>query len=293
MKGEIAVKKKYSLAAVLACICVGIWRILELLLNTNSDTGFIISGSLLLRYLILALPVAVIAVITALFKAKNKQEQDLQVVLVAFNAAAVGAAANGIAALIMFAIGKTGAAGAVIDIATAIGAVWLSVSIQRHKFSFAAAVLTSAALISAGVYAFLIGVSSIYRIAPVTELCACLFSALFSVYLLKSFAIEKKEKRTLRLLYFSGLLTFYFCCCLFLPQQIWGLFTASAQPYMAAKTMLFTPFGFLGLISALYSDEIAAFGTANKNDAAEIENENGDKDETAPLPENLQAAKQE
>lgn len=281
------------MAAAAACICVGVWRIFELLLNTNSDTGFIINGSLLLRYLILALPIAVIAVFSILFKSKNKQEPDLQVILVAFTAAAVGAAANGIAAAIMLAIGKIGAAGAAIDIATAVGAVWLSVSLQRRKFSFAAAVLCAAALIGAGVYAFLISVSSIHRIAPVTELCACLFAALFAVYLLKSFAIEKKEKRTSKLLYFSGLITFYFCCCLFLPQQIWGLFTASAQPYMAAKTMLLAPLGFLGLISALYSDEIAAFGAAGQNGGIEAEKENGAEPEQESSAENAKSAAQE
>lgn len=273
-------KKKYTFAAAAVCVCVGIWRCFELIFNTDSVTGFTKSGSLVLRYIILALPVAAAAVFSLCFKPRKHGASDLQLVIIAYAAAAVGAAANGVASVFMLTAEKISAVGAAIDLAAAVGAVWLLIEAQRRRFSFPAAVLLTTAFIGTGVYAFIISISSVYRIAPVTELCACLFSALFSVYMLKALAVSNKEKRTGRMLYFSGLLTFYACCCLFLPQQVWGLFNASAQPYMAAKTMLLAPYGFLGLISALYAEEITAFG-AEKNER-HTETENGDEQETTP-----------
>lgn len=137
--------------------------------------------------------------------------------------------------------------------------------------------LCSMALYLHTLLCFLERPSSLYRILPVVNILSSLSALLFITALLRALYLPRSPDAA-RILCRSGLLSFFFCTCLGLPQTMWQVLKGMEAPVSLA---LAVGFGCLGLVGA----DCARCAAAQPNPAAKAPGPQTAADPEAPGPQ--------
>ena len=99
--------------------------------------------------------------------------------------------------------------------------------------------------------------SSLYRIIPVVDILSALSALLFVTALLRALYLPDSSHAA-RILCRSGLLAFFFCTCLALPQTVWQ-YAQSTETFHSL--VLAAGFGCLGLTGAACAGSVSKLRT--------------------------------
>lgn len=239
-------------------VAVGLLRLADLFWNTDPATGFLADNFIWLRYVVLGLPVAAAFVISRMQKPQYLPGALPDTTLTfGYMVGAVGCIAGAVAAAVLFLMGQTGVLVLLCYILQAVGGLWLTALSRKKKSKVWLGILLCVGTLGLTLNQFLTHSSTFFRIGSAINLLAVMVAMLFLLRLLHLLegGYQKKIERSV---YFFGMTTFYLCCALFLPQQLWSLFSsAPLSAEVCAESISLTGIGLLGLISAMRAGTMA------------------------------------
>lgn len=276
-------KKRFCFAALIYSALLGVAYALDLFLNTDSTSGFLVQGTAVWRYVLL-LPALVLCFLTGLYVPKKQpcglsmhpgaQRAETWLYLPAALAATTYGALRAVAA----ATGQVGIDSAhhaadtswrnnvlcaiegVCAVLFLVLAVWCLMRLFACYGGYPSApwtrflgLLGSAAFYLHAVVCFIEQPSSLHRLAPAVTILAALASLLFTSALLRAIYLPE-ESVTAPALARTGLLSFCCCTCLALPQMIWQQVKGGLD---IAAIALVTLQAALGLLGAMFAWRIA------------------------------------
>ncbi len=272
-------KKHFCFAALMYSALLGTAYALELFLNTNTATGFLMKGSSVWRYVLL-MPALLLCFLTGLYVPKKQPcglsmhpgAQRLETWL--YLPAALAATVYGALRIVAAATGQVGDMSEhhAIDLSWRnnvlcvlegvcaalflVLAVWCLMRLFACHGGYPSApwtkylgLLGGAAFYLHAVICFIGQPSSLHRLAPAVTMLAALSSLLFASSLMRAVYLPE-ECVTAPPLARSGLLAFCCCTCLALPQMIWQQVTGALDVSSIALVSLQAAMGVLGAVCA-------------------------------------------
>ena len=232
---------------VAACVLAGLLRLLALLSGTDPAEGFLPEGSLLLHYLLLALPPILAAAVSFAIPANAFHRQGGGSGVYAF----CGPLFSGVVCICRFALGDA----AVWELAAAVlmvlGSLWFAAWVMRKEDpSFITGLLPAAAWLVISLMLFATRTASVHHVTFIIELLSSLAILLFLCGMLRSI-YAAGTPRVSRMLFFRGMLAFYFGFCLLLPQELWQMKQGVSAFFMPGKGVAAALLGITGLVCAM------------------------------------------
>lgn len=255
-------RKLPTVLILLVMVLMGAMYWVDLCYYTDPASGFLIRGSVLVRYATLLLP-AVMALLglrtvgaqgIAVLRVKNRLLAGLFVA-----AAAVGVAYG--VTLIVMGLSALSVYNILMGAAFCWYGVWmflcaLQLLVQGAPSPTQSAlpgVLAALPFCVQTIYRVMIRPTSLYRLAPMVATLAALMAMLWLGTLLRGLYISLPRRRA-RWMYFFGVLTFLFATCLELPQAVYSALFGQAD---ALSLMGSINMAALGLVAGCLSVSIA------------------------------------
>ncbi len=241
-------KRFAAVCTALLCAGVGVLRWLDLAGNTDPVTGFLLSGEILPRYLLLALPVLAVLLAGFVVPADVHHTLPAGAMVPAF----CGMLFSGIIGISLFALQYGTALQLVAAILLALGCLWFAGYVVRPGEPGLFGGLMAAAgwtLVCGALFGTRL--SSLHHMLTVLELLCCLGCLLQIAGLLHG-VYAAGQKGISRGLFTRGMLGFYFGFCLLLPQEIWQWQNNIPVGFLQGKCVAAAALGITGLATALY-----------------------------------------
>lgn len=240
-------KRVLSILIALFCAGVGAVRLLDLAGNTDAATGYLLSGSLTTRYLLLALPVVLIfAVVWLCVPGKSSARVSGAAAIPAF----CGLLFSSIIGISLFALHYISALELAAALLLGLGSLWFAAYVLHHgEASLFTGLCATAAWLLICVVLFCTKTASLYHLMPIIELLGSLCALLAVAGFLQA-AYTREEKGSSRAVAFRGLLAFYFSFCLMLPQEIWQWKNGISAGFLQGKSIAAGLLGLSGLFAA-------------------------------------------
>lgn len=278
-------KRIYCTGALIFSLLLGAARAADLLLNTDAETGFLHSGSILPRYLLML--ACVLLILLAGHSVPLGQPTGLRPVDAAWmrggnflliplsffcelygflfllnhlfgvsNQTASGRHAMDnmhLYHLQQFADGLRAALFVIFGVWCMLLYFENLIRIPYAEWMPVLGVLSSAVLYLHTTMRFVERPSSLYRTIPVVDILSALSALLFVTALLRALYLPASLQAA-RALCRSGLLAFFFCTCLVLPQTVW---TYAKGAESLVSLVLAAGLGYVGLIGAVCAHHAA------------------------------------
>lgn len=278
-------KRIYCISALIFSLLLGAARALDLILNTEAETGFLRSGSILPRYLMMLL--CVLLILLAGRSVPLGQSCGLRpegekwmhrtnfllvplafcselygflYLLIRFFGLPIQTSTSrhamdhmGLYYLQQFADGACAALFVIFGIWCLLLFFENITRIPCGRWMLAFGTLCSTVFYLQTILRFIERPSSLYRIIPVVDILSALAALMFVTALLRALYLPDSPPAA-RLLCRSGLLAFFFCTCLALPQTIWQY---ARHTETVDSLILSAAFGALGLIGAACAGNVS------------------------------------
>ena len=271
-------KRIYCTSALILSLLLGAARAVDLIWNTDAETGFLRSGSILPRYLLMLLCVLLILLAARCIplgqpcgvrpkSAAWMQKSNFLLIPLAFCSELYGllfllnrffglpiqgtASRHAMDNLTLYYL-RQFADGARAALFVVFGAWCLLLFFENltrmpcGRWMLTLGTLSSTVFYLQTVLRFIERPSSLYRIIPAVDILAALTALLFVTALLRALYLPDSPHAA-RVLCRSGLLAFFFCTCLALPQTLWQY---AMQTETIVSFILAAGFGCLGLVGA-------------------------------------------
>ncbi len=240
-------KKTAAALAALLCAGVGLLRWLDLAGNTDPATGFLLSGEVWMRYVLLAMPVLAIALAAFALPGNTSHHPTAWSMVPAF----CGMLFSGIIGIFLFWLGHSSPLQLAAAILLALGSLWFSGYVVHPGRSAPwLGLLGAAGWAVAAVALFCTRIASIHHLLPIAELLCTLGCLAFLAGLLHNVYTEE-HKGGSRALFFRGMLGFYCGACLLLPQEAWQWQNGVAAGFLEGKCVAAALLGASGLLVAI------------------------------------------
>lgn len=241
---------KRWVGALLAVICagVGVVRWLDLAGNTDMATGYLASGGLAVRYVVLAAPVLLMALAALAVPANSNHRMPAGAAVPAF----CGMLFSGIigACLHLLRGGSTPALAASVLLLA--GGLWFAgYALKGGEASLVLGIITALSWLFVSMVLFFTRTASAHHILLNVELMGCLASLLLVSALLRG-AYQQGAGGVSRTVFFGGMVSFYAGTCLLLPQELWQWHNRLAVGFLQGKFVAAGLLGVSGLIVALH-----------------------------------------
>ena len=205
-----------SISAI-ACVLVGLLRALALLSSTEAATGFLLSGSPVHHYLLLAAPLVLALLASLAIPAKTCHPFGTAAGLPAF----CGLLFSGVMGIGLFVLGRAGIPELVAAVLMALGCLWFSGRmLQGNDLSPVCGVFAILGWLVVCVMLFTGKTASLQHFTHVLELLCSTGILLFLCGVLRA-AYSAGAYGISRMVFFRGMLAFYLGGCLLLPQELW------------------------------------------------------------------------
>ncbi|MBQ8611962.1 MAG: hypothetical protein IJ412_09710 [Oscillospiraceae bacterium] len=233
--------------SAVACVLAGLVRLLALLSGTEPAEGFLPGGSLLIHYLILALPPVLAAAVSFAIPANAVHRQGGSSGIYAF----CGLLFSSAVCICRFALGDASLWELAAAVLMALGSLWFAAWVMRKEDpSFLGGLLPVASWLVICLILFATRTASVHHVTFIIELLSSLAMLLFLCGMLRS-VYAAGAPRTSRTLFFRGMLAFYFGFCLLLPQELWQMKQGVSAFFLPGKGVAAALLGITGLVCAL------------------------------------------
>lgn len=265
-------RKLPTILVLLVAVLLGTMYWVDICYYTDPRTGFVLTGTVWMRYIFLILPLimGILGLRTvgpraiAVLRIKNTG------LAVLFILAAVTGALFGAARLIGL-ISEFNAYHIVLGVLVLVYAVWMFLCALQMVVQQSAAptvntlpgVLATLPFCVMAVYRVMVNPSSLYRLAPIVSALAAILAMLWLAMLLRSFYIALTRARA-RWMYLFGVFTFLFATCLEFPQTLYkflfggGTLTSLLEGICVAALGLVA--GCVSVAISAQSDEVRGTG---------------------------------
>ncbi len=260
--------KRFTAAvAALLCAAVGILRWVDLAGNTDPATGFLLSGQVPIRYLLLALPVLAILLAALTIPADVRHRIPAGAMVPAF----CGMLFSGIIGVGLFALGHSTPIQLAAGLLLALGCLWFAgYVLDPARPPLAAGLLGTAGWLLITLSLFSSKVASIHHTLKALELLCTLAMLLQMVGLLRTVYLNE-PKGASRTAYIRGMLGFYCGLCLLLPQEVWQWQNGLSVGCMQGKCIAAAALGITGLVTALHCAFDEGETVVNADDPAAVQ----------------------
>lgn len=243
----MTLRRTAGVLAAVACLLMGLMRLLTLLNNADPAEGFLLQGPLLPHYLLLALPLVLIAGLSLLIPANAVHRQGGGSGIYAF----CGLLFSSVVCICRFVLGDSTPWELAAAVLMAVGSLWFCGWVMRKEDpALFTGLLPLASWLVISLVLFATRTASIHHVTFVLELMGSLTMLLFLCGALRAVFAEGTPKVS-RMLFRRGLTAFYFGFCLLLPQEIWQLRHGVAAFFMQGKGIAAGLLGITGLVCAL------------------------------------------
>lgn len=255
--------KRFLMAILLLLLAVlGGLRFIDFVQNTDLQTGFIVQGSVLTRYALLAVGVIVCAV-ALLYKRKSLSPVNLgQSGLVFTSVLGIMCEIFGVFLVLQGAFARAISFTLFQGIAFICLGAWClytcAYTIKAKcppKHGALIAVIGGIAFYLTVLERFLTSPSSLHRIWPVIDVLSMVASLQLYTYICVAIYNRPNSKLPLKRLCFFGLLTFYFSTCMQLPCAVYLI---SKNIIMMNDFVLCVIFGIFGIVGAITAQQALA-----------------------------------
>ena len=278
-------KRIYCISALTFSLLLGAARTADLILNTEAETGFLRSGSILPRYLLMLLCVLLILLAgrsVPFGQSCGLRPEDKRwmhrtnalliplafcselygflFLLIRFFGLPIQATTSRHAMdhmslyyLRQFADGACAALFVIFGIWCLLLFFENLTRVPCGRWMLALGTLGSTVFYLQTVLRFIERPSSLYRIIPVADILSALAALLFVTAFLRALYLPDSPPAA-RILCRSGLLAFFFCTCLALPQTVWQYVKGNET---VVSLILAAGFGCLGLIGAACAGSVS------------------------------------
>ncbi len=233
--------------STVACVLVGLLRLLALVGSTEASTGFLLSGSLTLHYILLAAPLVLALAASFAIPSGSCHTFSGGAGVPAF----CGLLFSGVVGICMFALQRAALTELAAAVLMALGCLWFSARILRGSdVSPVCGVLGTLGWLLVCVMLFSGKTASLYHITNVIELLGSAVILLFLCGLLRA-AYSEDLPGISRMVFFRGMAAFYTGFCLLMPQELWLWSQGQPAQFLQGKSIAAALLGVCGLISAL------------------------------------------
>lgn len=233
--------------STVACILVGLLRLLTLAGSTETSTGFLLSGSLTVHYILLAAPLVLALLASFAIPSGCCHTFSGGAGIPAF----CGLLFSGVVGICMFALQRAVLTELAAAVLMALGCLWFSARILRGSdVSPVCGVLGALGWLLVCVMLFSGRTASLHHITNVVELLGSAVILLFLCGLLRA-AYSEELPGISRMVFFRGMAAFYMGFCLLMPQELWLWSQGQPAQFLQGKSIAAALLGICGLISAL------------------------------------------
>ena len=233
--------------SAIACVLTGLLRVLALLSNTEAATGFLLSGSPVYHYLLLAAPLVLALLASLAIPAKTCHPFGTAAGLPAF----CGLLFSGVMGIGLFVLGRAGIPELAAAVLMTLGCLWFSARMLRgNDLSPVCGIFAILGWLVVCVMLFTGKTASLQHFTHVLELLCSTGILLFLCGVLRA-AYSAGAPGISRMVFFRGMLAFYLGFCLLLPQELWLMQQGQNVLFLQGKCVAAALLGLSGLFWAL------------------------------------------